>query len=73
MTREEIEELDLTFCNGLVLRVFCDSVNLVDMDDNYSVFLPEGIFTVGTRGKLLKEQRGEADNECITLPKKRSI
>ena len=66
-------DLDLTFSNGLVLRVFCDSVNLVDMDDNYSVFLPEGIFTVGTRGKLLKQQREEADNECIKLPKKRSI
>jgi hypothetical protein len=50
-------DLDLTFSNGLVLRVFCASVNLVDMDDNYSVFLPEGIFTVSTRSKLLKEQR----------------
>jgi hypothetical protein len=50
-------DLDLTFSNGLVLRVFCDSVDLVDMDDNYSVFLPEGIFTVGARGKLLSEQR----------------
>jgi hypothetical protein len=52
-------DLDLTFKNGLVLRVFCDSVNMADMADNYSVFLPEEIFTVGVRSKLSKEPRGD--------------
>jgi hypothetical protein len=64
-------DLDLMFSNGLVLRVFCDSVNLADLNDNYSVFLPEGIFVVGTRSKLWKEQRESADNGRAMSPKKR--
>ena len=64
-------DLDLTFSNGLVLKVFCDSINLIDKGDNYSVFLPEGIYTVGARSKLLKEQRGAADNGRAMSLKKR--
>jgi hypothetical protein len=64
-------DLELMFSNGFVLRLFCDSVNLADLNDNYSVFLPEGIFVVGTRGKLRKEQGRPADKGGIMSHKNR--
>jgi hypothetical protein len=48
-------DLELWLSNGLCFRIFCDQVNEVDENDNYSVFCPDRIFTVGTKS-LLKEE-----------------
>lgn len=53
-------DLQLTFSNKLVLNVFCDAVNKADENDNYSLFLPKVIYTVGTRSRLIREHRSEA-------------
>jgi len=50
-------DLELGFNNGLKLRIFCDVINLGDQDDNYSLFLPDTIYIVGTRSRLIKEPR----------------
>ncbi|MEO6393331.1 MAG: hypothetical protein ABIP75_15895 [Pyrinomonadaceae bacterium] len=53
-------DLQLTFSNKLVLSVFCDAVNEADEYDNYSLFLPTVIYTVGTWSRLSREHRSEA-------------
>ena len=52
-------DLQLSFSNKLVLSVFCDAVNEADEYDNYSLFLPEVIYTVGFRSRLIREHRSE--------------
>jgi hypothetical protein len=50
-------DLELSFSNQLVLRIFCDLTNRAEMVDNYSFFLPRMIYIVGTRSRLRKEVR----------------
>lgn len=47
-------DLELYFA-GHSFRIFCDHVNEVDMEDNYSVFLPGQIVTVATRSRVERE------------------
>jgi hypothetical protein len=44
-------DLELRFAD-CTLRIFCDNVNKVDSDDNYSVFLPGEVVTVATRSRI---------------------
>lgn len=50
-------DLELTFDHGLRLTIFCDQVNESDEDDNYSVFLPQEILTVGTKSAIRSTER----------------
>lgn len=50
-------DLAITFSNNLQLKVFCDQVNEEDQIDNYMVFTPTDILTVGTKSVLEFEQR----------------
>ena len=48
-------DLSVSFlgCNGkLNLKVFCDSVNSIDADDNYSLATPSGHYVIGNRSAL---------------------
>jgi hypothetical protein len=45
-------DLKIKFDNDLTLMVFADQTNVLDRDDNYSVFVGTKGFTVGTRGEL---------------------
>jgi hypothetical protein len=49
-------DLELHF-EGLCFRIFCDNLNEVDMEDNYSVFLPGEIVTVATRSRVGRSER----------------
>ena len=50
-------DLEVSFSNQLVLRVFCDQVNTVDMNDNYTLFVPDSYYTVGTLSQLRRQAR----------------
>ncbi len=49
-------DLELQFAD-CTLRIFCDNVNKVDSDDDYSVSLPGEVITVTTRSRVDLEQR----------------
>lgn len=51
-------DLRLSFDHGLELALFCDQVNEVDGNDNYSLFLPRFIVGVETRSVIQVEERG---------------
>jgi hypothetical protein len=48
-------DVELRFSNHLTLRVFCDQVNEVDMDANYSLLLPEKCLVVEPKSLLREE------------------
>jgi hypothetical protein len=48
-------DLTVSFSSELMLRVFCDQTNQAEMQDNYSVFLPDAVYVVGTRSELKRE------------------
>ncbi|MGC4013362.1 MAG: hypothetical protein QM755_02425 [Luteolibacter sp.] len=48
-------DLLLAFSHGLILRVFVNTVD--EEEDDYSIFYPEGICTVGAKGGLRWEGR----------------
>lgn len=50
-------DLAVNFNNGLVLRIFCEQTNQAEMEDNYSVFLPNTIYVVGNRSQLRRAAR----------------
>lgn len=50
-------DLAIHFSNLMVLQIFCDHTDLSDTVDNYSLFLPEIIYTVSPKGKLREEIR----------------
>jgi hypothetical protein len=50
-------DLSIHFTNSKTLRVFCDQTSIEEDADNYSLFMPELIFSVGSRGKLSTEER----------------
>lgn len=50
-------DLAVNFNSGLVLRIFCDQTNQAEMEDNYSVFLPDAIYVVSNRSQLRREAR----------------
>lgn len=50
-------DLAVNFNSGLVLRIFCDQTNQSEMEDNYSVFLPDAIYVVSNRSQLRREAR----------------
>jgi hypothetical protein len=50
-------DLQLSFEGGLKFTIFCDQVNEDDASDNYSIFSPEQIITIGTKSRLRLEQR----------------
>ena len=52
-------DLELRFA-GASFRIFCDNVSEVDMEDNYSVFLPGEIFTVAARSLIEREDTKES-------------
>jgi hypothetical protein len=54
---EPAYDLIIEFSNSFKLKVFCDQVNEKDGNDNYSLFTPTEIITVGNRSKLLTESR----------------
>ena len=56
LTRPSLD-LEVRFSNQFVLRIFCDQTNRAEMVDNYSLFLPQMIYIVGTRSRLRKEVR----------------
>ncbi|MFD0893726.1 hypothetical protein KBB96_08890 [Luteolibacter ambystomatis] len=47
-------DLLLAFSSGLVLRVFVNAVD--DEEDDYSLFFPQGVWTVGAKGRLRGEK-----------------
>ena len=50
LTRPGLDlELRFPSCS---LRVFCDNVNEVDMEDNYSLFIPGKVVTVAARSRV---------------------
>lgn len=50
-------DLAMNFDGGLALRIFCDQTNQAEMEDNYSLFLPDAIYVVGHRSQLRREAR----------------
>lgn len=59
-------DADLKF-EGYRLRVFCDQVNEVDGDDNYTIFTPERLVVVGRRSVLREETRGSWKSPSANL------
>ena len=53
-------DLALKFRSGHTFRIFCDQVNELDEDDNYSVFGPSEVIIIGTKSRLKEEERQEA-------------
>jgi len=48
-------DLELRFTNGWRFLIFCDQVDEVDPNDNYTLFCPDDILIVGTRSRLRHE------------------
>ena len=55
--RSPAYDLSLTFEGEVVLDVFCDQTNSNEADENYNIFLPQEILTVGVRSVLMIETR----------------
>lgn len=50
-------DLTVEFSDALTLKIFCDQTNEKDRNDNYMLFTPAEIITVGHKGRLESEQR----------------
>jgi hypothetical protein len=50
-------DLRISFNNGLTLHIFCDQTDLIENNDNYSLFTDSYVYIVGTRSTLAKEAR----------------
>jgi len=48
-------DLLMSFSSGVILRVFCDQLNMADEFDNYTFFQPNSRFVVGTHSRLSRE------------------
>lgn len=55
LVKEPSFDFEVEFDHGLCLRVFCDQVNLYDMDNNYTLYVENISYTVGTKSTLKKD------------------
>jgi len=45
-------DLDLTFSDGFRLKIFCDSLNEIDQNNNYTLSTQGDLYIVGLRSVL---------------------
>lgn len=50
-------DLLIQFEGRLTLRLFCDETDPIDEFDNYSLYTPEGIYTISNRSNIIIEDR----------------
>jgi hypothetical protein len=48
-------DLEISFENGWIFRIFCDQVNEEDRTDNYSVFSRGEVWVIGTKSRLRRD------------------
>jgi hypothetical protein len=60
-------DLVVAFANGYNLRIFCDTVNEEDAEDNYSLHSAAGTWIVGTKSKLRFEESRLIETPLLSL------
>jgi len=56
-------DLNIIFNNKVTLKIFCDETERIEPFNNYSIFTPKIIYTVGNKSKLTIEKRKSVQTE----------